>query len=220
MKAILVVYAALLASGCASVPFTPLEAKCPAACRGDECRVALANAGFNAPRELLTGFTQDEERNIPLVVRELARFNFQFPRSMSQPQSIEFLERSREIFLDDPETPERPDVKLVFSEDLTFDHAVGVEMGRYPDLERSLAPFAFYRVSLMSVTSNAGTPIPQFMIMCIAAEGPVRSFGLFYDRESGEIAVICFQDKDDVISAYAPRSGTLVSGDEPRERSR
>src|SRR3989338_3142947 len=36
--------------------FTPLEAECPAACRGDECRTILANTGFNAPSELLTGF--------------------------------------------------------------------------------------------------------------------------------------------------------------------
>ena len=27
------------------------------ACRGDECRLLLASAGFAAPRELLTGFT-------------------------------------------------------------------------------------------------------------------------------------------------------------------
>lgn len=38
--------------------FTSLEAECPAACRGDECHQFLANAGFNAPRELLTGFTE------------------------------------------------------------------------------------------------------------------------------------------------------------------
>jgi len=54
--------------------FTPLEAECPTACpvrnftlralaisngacNVDECGLALANAGFNAPRELLTGFT-------------------------------------------------------------------------------------------------------------------------------------------------------------------
>ena len=44
--------------------FTPLEAECPAAClptsrasRGDGCSETIANAWFNAPRGLLTGFT-------------------------------------------------------------------------------------------------------------------------------------------------------------------
>jgi len=39
--------------------FTPLEEERPMACRGNECRLVLANAGFNAPRELLTGFTRN-----------------------------------------------------------------------------------------------------------------------------------------------------------------
>lgn len=39
--------------------FTPLEAENPAACRGDKCIKNLARMGFNAPRELLTGFTYD-----------------------------------------------------------------------------------------------------------------------------------------------------------------
>ncbi len=37
--------------------FTPLEAECPAACRRDECPARFARAGFNVPRQLLTGFT-------------------------------------------------------------------------------------------------------------------------------------------------------------------
>lgn len=37
--------------------FTPLEAERRAACCGDEYSLILANIGFNAPRELLTGFT-------------------------------------------------------------------------------------------------------------------------------------------------------------------
>ncbi len=39
--------------------FTPLEAERPATCRGDECLISFTNAGFNAQRELLTGFTAD-----------------------------------------------------------------------------------------------------------------------------------------------------------------
>ncbi len=37
--------------------FTPLEAKCPAVCRGNEYPAKFARAGFNVPRQLLTGFT-------------------------------------------------------------------------------------------------------------------------------------------------------------------
>jgi len=36
---------------------TPLEAERPVACRGDDCSLDLANTGFNAPCELLTGLT-------------------------------------------------------------------------------------------------------------------------------------------------------------------
>lgn len=38
-------------------PFTPLEAERSVASRGDECGLVLANAWFNAPCELLMGFT-------------------------------------------------------------------------------------------------------------------------------------------------------------------
>ena len=40
--------------------FTPLEAESPAACRGDEWEIDCANAGFNAPRELLRGLQHGE----------------------------------------------------------------------------------------------------------------------------------------------------------------
>jgi len=41
--------------------FTPLEAERPVACHGDECSLVSANTGFNAPCELLTGFTLNYE---------------------------------------------------------------------------------------------------------------------------------------------------------------
>ena len=47
--------------------FTPLEAECPAACRGDKCQTDCANAVFSAPRELLTGFTLSIILWLPLV---------------------------------------------------------------------------------------------------------------------------------------------------------
>ena len=61
-------FAAVVGAVFFSFQFTPLEAECPAASRGDEprwkqgfqrgeCRATLMNAGFSAMREFLTGFT-------------------------------------------------------------------------------------------------------------------------------------------------------------------
>ncbi len=62
----------------------PVRSRTPrVAWRGDECRTALASAGFNAPRELLTGFTNAGhgttmlERN-PEFMDELAQWLTRF----------------------------------------------------------------------------------------------------------------------------------------------